>query len=110
MPRPYRSTTAERSRATATSRLPVASHSCWCRNKGQTTFFRGAENWGLSLFERLVEKRQRDVHPVVDVGVVVVELIVRVRDACLVQAFGQHARAVVDVELVARPAVDVDAA
>src|SRR3990170_4872580 len=61
-------------------------------------------------FESSIEKRQADVHPVVDVGVVVVEFLVSVADAGLGEPGGQDARAVVNVKLVAPAAVDVDAA
>ena len=57
-----------------------------------------------------VEKRQAHVHPVVDVGVVVVELLVGVADAGRGEALRQDARAVVDMVLVAPAAVDIDAA
>src|ERR1044071_1064356 len=61
----------------------------------------------LSL-QRLVEERQADVHPVVDVGMVVVELLVAVLDFCKRKLLGQDASAVMDVVLVAPAAVDVD--
>src|SRR5690606_22660785 len=51
--------------------------------------------------ERLVEKRQADVHPVVDVRMRIVELLVGMPDAGGSEAGGQDAGAVVDVVLVA---------
>src|SRR5207245_11378477 len=60
--------------------------------------------------ERLREERQRHVHPVVDVRVRVVELLVGVRDAGKRQALGEDAAAELDMVLVARAAIDVDAA
>ena len=57
-----------------------------------------------------IKKRQADVHSVVDVGVIVVEFLIRVFDACSREALRQDARAIVDVILVAPAAVDVDAA
>src|SRR5487761_2749577 len=59
---------------------------------------------------RAVQKRQADVHAVIDVGVVVVEFLVAMADAGCGQARGQHPAAVVNVVLVAPAAVDVDAA
>src|SRR6266850_3172911 len=67
-------------------------------------------SWPRFLFEGAVEERQADVHAVVDVGVVVVELLVFVADAGAGEARGEDAAAVMDVELVAPAAIDVDAA
>src|SRR6267154_2908319 len=64
----------------------------------------------FSGLQSLVQKRQARVHPVVDVGVVVVEFLVAMPDAGGGEASGEDARAVVDVVLVAPAAVDVDAA
>jgi hypothetical protein len=58
--------------------------------------------------QRPVQKRQADVHPVVDVRVIVVVLLVHVPDAGLGQPQRQQPRAVMDVILVAPAAVDVD--
>src|SRR3989442_13851535 len=63
-----------------------------------------------SGLQRTVKKGKRHVHPVVDIGVIVVEFFVDVMNPGLVQALREDARAVVDVELVAPAAVDVDAA
>src|SRR5207244_10533193 len=63
-----------------------------------------------SGLQRTVKKGKRHVHAVIDVGMIVVEFLVSVRDARLVQALREDARAVVDVELVAPAAVYVDAA
>ena len=60
--------------------------------------------------ECAIEKREADVHTIVDVGVVVVELLVGVPDAGLREAFGQDPRPVMDMVLVAPAAIDVDAA
>jgi hypothetical protein len=62
------------------------------------------------LAEDFVKNRQADIHPIVDVGVVVVELLVGVADAGGGEAGGEEAGAVVAVVLVAPAAVDVDAA
>src|SRR5439155_1719174 len=73
---------------------------------------RYAAAWSMSTsrLQRTVKKGKRHVHPIVDVGMIVVEFLVSVRDARLVQALREDTRAVVDVELVAPAAVDVDAA
>src|SRR6185312_2283784 len=54
-----------------------------------------------SGFQRPVEKRQAGVHPVIDIGVVIVEFLVDVPDAGGCQTLGQDARAELDVVLVA---------
>src|SRR5262252_8882899 len=61
-----------------------------------------------SRFECAVQERQRHIHPVVHIRMVVVELLVAMVDARLVQALGEDARAVVDVVLVAPAAIHVD--
>jgi hypothetical protein len=58
--------------------------------------------------KRLGEKRQALVHPVIDTGMVVGELLVAMRNAKLVQPPHQPAGAVEQVELVVRAAVDVE--
>src|SRR6266480_3552874 len=63
-----------------------------------------------SGLQHTVKKGKRHVHPIIDVGMIVVEFLVSVGDARLVQALREDARAVVDVKLVAPAAVDVDAA
>ena len=60
--------------------------------------------------QRAIQEGQAHVHAVVDVGVVIVELLVAVLDPRRRQPFRQQPRPVVDVELVAPPAVDVDPA
>ncbi len=62
----------------------------------------------LSALQCPVKKRQADVHPVVDAGVVVVEFLVAVPDAGLGEALREDARTVVDVVLVAPAAIDVN--
>lgn len=62
------------------------------------------------LVQHPVEKRQADVHPIFDVGVVVVEFPVMVPNAGLGEALRHYARAEVDVVLAAPGAIDVDAA
>jgi hypothetical protein len=64
----------------------------------------------VSGLQRPVEERQARVHPVIDVGVVVVEFLVGVADAGCGEPLRQDARAVVDVILVAPAAIDVNAA
>jgi len=58
--------------------------------------------------ERLGEKRQALVHPVVDTGVVVGELLVAMRNAELVQPPHKPAGAVEQIELIIPAAVDVE--
>src|SRR5258708_16423177 len=60
--------------------------------------------------QHLVEKRQAHVHPIVDIGVVVVELFVGMADAGRGPPLGQGARALWDVILVAPTAVAVESA
>src|SRR5882672_10122960 len=64
----------------------------------------------VSGFQCPVKERQAHVHPVIDVGVVVVEFLASVPDAGLGEPLRQDARAVMDVILVAPTAIDVDAA
>ena len=47
------------------------------------------------------QKRQRDIHPVVDVGMIIVEFFVTVFDAGGLQTFRQDAHAIVNVVLIA---------
>src|SRR6185436_1538986 len=61
----------------------------------------------LSL-QRLVKERQADIHPIVDVGVVIVELLVAVLYFFQGKLLGQDTGPVMDVVLVAPAAVDVD--
>src|SRR6266404_2977538 len=63
-----------------------------------------------SGLERLIEKRQAHVHPVVDVRMVVVELLVGMLDAGRREPLGKRSRAEMNVILVAPAAIDVDAA
>src|SRR6476646_7508772 len=64
----------------------------------------------LLRLQRLVQERQAGIHAVVDVRMVVVEFLVSMLYARRGEARREQARAVVDVVLVAPPAVDVDAA
>src|SRR5690242_7734292 len=73
------------------------------RNRGQSPIS------GFSSLQGSVQERQADIHPVVDVGVVVVELLVGVPDAVLGERLGEKPAAEVDVVLVAPAAVDIDA-
>jgi len=66
--------------------------------------------YDLSGLQRFVEERQAHVHPVIHVGVVVVEFLVGVPDAGCREPLRQDACAVMDVILVAPAAVEVDAA
>src|SRR6185503_8993404 len=59
--------------------------------------------------QRPVQEGQADFHPVIDVGMIVVVLLVGVRNARLRQPRRQDPRAVVNVVLVAPSAIDVDA-
>src|SRR5947207_8284881 len=63
-----------------------------------------------TLPQHPIQIRQARVHPVVDVRVIVVELLVLVLDAVRGEARGEDASAVMDMELVAPAAIDVDAA
>src|SRR5262249_40301655 len=62
-----------------------------------------------SGLERAEEEGKAHIHAVVYVGMVVVELFVGMLDPRLRQALGQDARSIVNVELVAPAAVDIDA-
>src|SRR5579862_362400 len=57
-----------------------------------------------------VETWQRNVHPVIHVRMVVVELFVHMVDPGLVQSLRKDPRPVMDVVLVARPTIDIDTA
>jgi hypothetical protein len=58
--------------------------------------------------QRLGEKRQALVHPVIDTGMVVGELLVAMRNAEFVQAPHKPAGAVEQIELILLAAVDVE--
>src|ERR1700726_4909039 len=60
-----------------------------------------------SAGQRLGEKRQALVHPVIDTGVVVGELLITTRNAKLVQPPHEPTGAVKQVELILLTAVDV---
>src|SRR5260370_856741 len=60
-----------------------------------------------SAGQRLGEKRQALVHPVIDTGVVVGELLIAMRNAKLVQPPHEPTSAVEQVELILLAAVDV---
>ena len=53
------------------------------------------------LAQRAGQEGQRDIHPVIDIGMGIIELLVAVFDTRELQALRQGARAVVDVVLVA---------
>src|SRR5216683_5162098 len=61
-----------------------------------------------SAGERLGEKRQALVHPVIDAGMVVGELLIAVRNAKLVEPPHEPARAIEQIELILLAAVDVE--
>ncbi len=75
-----------------------------------TRYLNSQFNASLLAHQCPIKKRKTDIHPVVDVGMVVVEFLVAVADAGLGEALGEDARALVDVVLVAPAAVDGDAA
>src|SRR5229473_6877821 len=62
----------------------------------------------MSAGQRLSEKRQALVHPVIDTGMVVGELLVAMRDAELVQPPHEPAGTVEQIELILLAAVDVE--
>src|SRR6266550_3761503 len=61
-----------------------------------------------SAGQRLGEKRQALVHPVIDTGMVVGELLVAMRNAELVQPPHEPAGTVEQIELILLAAVDVE--
>ena len=58
--------------------------------------------------QRLGEKRQALVHPVIDAGMVVGELLVAMRNAKLVQSTNEPTGTVKQIELILLAAVDVE--
>jgi hypothetical protein len=62
------------------------------------------------LAQRAIQEGQASLHPVVDRGVRIVELLVNVRHAVLGQPLGEQSAAVVDAVLIAPAAIDEDAA
>src|SRR5215469_15987896 len=62
---------------------------------------------GISAGQRLGEKRQTDIHPVIDTSVVVGELFIAMRNAKLVEPAHEPTRTVQQIELILLAAVDV---
>src|SRR6266436_7504116 len=75
---------------------------------GIVGILRWSDDTTTSAGERLGEKRQALVHPVIDSGMVVGELLVAVGNTKLVQPPHEPARAVEQIELILLAAVNVE--
>jgi hypothetical protein len=84
--------------------LEIETRKAKCRRMGPPP----GKTLAILSLQRLVEERQADIHSIVDVGMVVVELLVAVLYSFEGKLLRQDTGPVMDVVLVAPAAVDVD--